>query len=54
MIGLVIALIVVGAALYLLQDAPLDPFLKKLIYVIVVVVVLIYAIRVLLPAAGLH
>jgi hypothetical protein len=54
MIGLVIALIVVGALLYLLQDAPLDPFLKKLIYVVVVVIVLIYAIKILLPYSGLH
>jgi hypothetical protein len=46
MIELIIVCIIVGAVLYLLQYANfLDPFLKKIIYVIIIVCLLIYILR---------
>jgi hypothetical protein len=53
MLQLLIALVIVGAALYLLQLVPIDGTVKKIIQVIIIVVLVIYAIRVLLPFAGL-
>lgn len=53
MLQFLIALIIVGAALYLLQLAPIDGTIKKIIQVIVIVVLLIWALRFLVPMAGL-
>lgn len=49
----IIALVIVGAALYILQLLPIDATVKTIIQVIVVVIIVIYAIRLLLPFAGL-
>jgi hypothetical protein len=49
-----IALVILGAALYLLQLLPIDATVKQIIQVIVVVFIVIWAIRILLPIAGLH
>jgi hypothetical protein len=49
-----IALVIIGAALYLLELIPIDATIKKIIQVIVIVMLVIYAIRILLPMAGLH
>lgn len=51
MIELLIALIIVGAVLYLIQFVPIDATIKRIIQVIVIVVVLIYVLR-HLPALG--
>lgn len=53
MIQLLIALVIIGAALYLLQLVPIDPTVKKIVQVIAIVFLVIWAIRILLPAAGL-
>ena len=45
MIQLLIVLIIVGAVLYLLQYVPLDPVIKKIMYVVVIVFVLIYLVK---------
>ena len=45
MIELLIALIIVGAVLYLLQLVPIDGTIKTIIQVIVIVAVLIYVLR---------
>jgi hypothetical protein len=53
-ISFLIALVIIGAVLYLLQQIPIDATVKTVIQVIVIVVLVIYAIRILLPMAGLH
>ena len=52
MIELLIALIIVGAVLYLLQLLPIDATILRIIQVVVIVGVLIYVLR-HLPALGL-
>jgi hypothetical protein len=52
-VGLIILLVIAGAALYLLQLLPIDATIKTIIKVIVVVVVIIYAILFLATLAGL-
>lgn len=52
MIELLIALVIIGAALYLLNLIPMDATVKRVIQVIAIVVIVIYAIRVLLPMAA--
>jgi hypothetical protein len=54
MVEFLIALVIVGAILYLLQLLPIDGTVKQIIQVIAIVFVVIWAIKVLLPAAGLH
>lgn len=54
MITFLIALVIIGAALYLLQLVPIDATIKQIIQVIVIVVLVIYAIKLLLPMAGLN
>ena len=44
LIGLIIMLVVVGAALYLLQLLPLDPTVKQVIRVVIIVVLIIYVV----------
>ena len=45
MIQLLIVLIVIGALLYLAQRLPLDPTIKLIITVVVVVAVAVYILR---------
>jgi hypothetical protein len=45
MVELLIILVIVGAVLYLLQYVPLDETIKRIIYVVVIVAVIIYLIR---------
>jgi hypothetical protein len=45
MIELLIALIIVGALLYLANLLPIDPTMKRIIQVIVIVAVAIYVLR---------
>lgn len=45
MIELLIALIIVGAVLYLIRLLPIDATVKQIIYVIAIVLVLIYLLR---------
>lgn len=54
MIEFIIALVIVGAALYLLQLLPIDATIKRVIQVIVIVVLVVWALRFLLPMAGLN
>lgn len=53
MISLLIALIIIGAILYVVQLLPIDGTIKQIIIVIAVVLLAIWAIRVLLPMAGM-
>lgn len=52
LIPLLIALVIFGAALYLLNLVPMDARVKQVILVIAIVFIVIYAIRVLLPMAA--
>jgi len=45
MINLIILLIVIGAALYLIQFVPIDATIKRIIQVIVIVAAIIYVLR---------
>lgn len=54
MVEFLIALVIVGAVLYLLQLLPIDATVKQIIQVIAIVFIVIWAIRTLLPVAGLH
>jgi hypothetical protein len=49
MIALIIFLIIVGALLYIVNLLPIDATIKKIIYIIVIVVIAIYALQ-MLPA----
>ncbi len=49
MISLLILLIIVGAALYIVSLLPIDPTIRTIITVIVVVACAIYALRLLGP-----
>lgn len=49
MIGIVIALIVVGAALYLINLIPMDATIKRVISVLIIVVVIIWVLLALVP-----
>jgi len=53
MVSFLIALVIIGAILYLLQLLPIDETVKKIIQVIAIVFIVIWAIKTLLPAAGL-
>lgn len=53
MISLLIALIVIGALLYLIQLLPIDGTIKKIIYVIAIVFVLIWVLQRFGGLAGL-
>lgn len=53
MLEFIIALVIIGAALYILQLLPIDATVKRIIQVIVVVILVIYALQLLLPMAGL-
>lgn len=53
MVRLLIALVIFGALLYLLQLVPIDARIKQIIYVIAIVFIVIWAIKVLLPMAGM-
>lgn len=45
LIELLIALIIVGALLYIMQLLPIDNTIKQIIYVIVIVLVLVYLLQ---------
>lgn len=53
MIELLIALIVIGAVLYIVSILPIDATVKKVIQVIAIVLLAIWALRHLLPLVGL-
>lgn len=53
MIELLIALIVIGAVLYVVSILPIDGTIKTIIQVIAVVLIAIWALRHLLPLAGI-
>ena len=53
MVQFLIALVIIGAALYPLQLIPMDATIKKIVQAIAIVVVVIWAIKTLLPIAGL-
>lgn len=50
MLSLIILLIIVGAALYLVGLIPMDATIKRVIQVLVIVIVIIYALRLLAPS----
>lgn len=45
MISLIIALVLIGAALYLLDLVPIDATIKRVIQVVVIVFAIIYVLR---------
>ncbi len=47
MISILIALIIVGAILYILQMVPIDPTIKRIGYVIIVVLLCIWLLQTL-------
>lgn len=49
--SILVALVVIGVALYLLSLVPMDARIKQIIYVIAVAAVVIWALKTLLPAA---
>lgn len=53
MVHLLIALIIVGAVLYLVTLLPIDATVKRIIQVVAIVIIAIYLIREFMPAAGL-
>ncbi len=53
MINALVILIVFGAVLYLVSLIPLDQTVKRIIQVVAIVVLAVWAIKTLLPAAGL-
>jgi hypothetical protein len=53
MLQLLIAFIVVGALLYILNLLPIDPTMKRIAWVVVIVVFAIYVIRILFGAGGI-
>lgn len=53
MLSILIALIIVGALLYLLQYVPIDATIKTIIRVIAIVVLLIWLLKEFWPATGL-
>ncbi len=52
MLQLLIALVIIGAVLYIIQLLQIDDTVKKIIIVIAIVFVVIWAIRILLPMSG--
>ena len=48
----IIVLVIVGALLYILQFVPIDATIKRIIQVVVIVFLVIWAIKILLPMAG--
>jgi hypothetical protein len=53
MLQLLIAFIVVGALLYILNLLPIDATMKRIAWVVVIVVFAIYVIRILFGAGGI-
>jgi hypothetical protein len=49
MISLLIFLILIGAVLYIVQLLPIDGTIKRIIYVVVIVFIAIYALQMLAP-----
>jgi hypothetical protein len=52
-IQFLIVLVILGAALYIISLLPIDATIKQIIQVIAVVAVVVYALKTLLPLAGL-
>lgn len=52
MLQIIVVLLIVGLVLYLLQLVDIDPTIKRVIQAIVIVLVVIWALRFLLPMAG--
>lgn len=53
MLSILIALIIVGALLYLLQYVPIDATIKTIIRVIAIVVLLVWLLKEFWPTTGL-
>jgi hypothetical protein len=53
LLHLIIALIVIGALLYIVQLLPIDATFKRVIQVIAIVAAVIWSLKVLMPVAGL-
>ena len=54
LIQLLIAAIVIGAILYVLQMVPMDGRLKSIVTVVAIVIFAIYALKLLAPMAGFN
>lgn len=54
MLEFIIALVIIGAVLYVLKLVPIDETIKTIIQIVVVVFLVIWAAKILLPMAGIH
>lgn len=53
MLQLLIALVIIGAILYLINIIPMDSRIKTVIMVLAIVFIVIWALRILAPMAGI-
>lgn len=53
MLNILVALIIIGALLYLLRLLPIDATVKRIIQVIAIVILVVWLLRELWPATGL-
>ena len=53
MLQLIIMAIIVGAIVYVVQILPINDTIKQVVVIVAVVILAIYAIRILAPMAGL-
>jgi hypothetical protein len=53
LVQLLIALIVIGALLYIVELLPIDATFRRIVQVIAIVAAVIWALKALLPMAGL-
>jgi len=54
MLNIIVALLIIGALLYLLQYLPIDGTIKRIIQVIAIVVLAIWLLKELWPMTGLN
>lgn len=54
MITLLVTLVVIGFILYLIQLAPLDATIKRIIQAVALLIVILWVLRSFLPFAGLR
>lgn len=52
LLQLIVALVIVGLLLWVLQQIPMDPTIARIIRVVVIVVVVIYILEILVGAFG--
>lgn len=51
LISLVVALVILGVILYLLQLIPMDETIRKIVYVVIILAVILFLVKILLGGA---